>query len=242
WFGGQELANALVDVLLGDAEPGGRLPTTIPQRIEHTPAFGNFPTESSSIRYGEGQFIGYRWYQARYLPVRFPFGHGLSYTTTAIGPVRASADELVPGGRIRLEVEVENTGQRPGSEVVQVYVAPPGGGDRKPGGRLRPVKALKGFAKVRLAPGEKQTVTVELNERSFAYYDIADRDWPGIIGRLAGTDPDSSRGLHRDRDGWYVDAGTYEVQVGRSCEDICSTVMVTVRSSNGPLPDGAPIG
>ena len=96
WFSGQEHANALVDVLLGEADPGGRLPVTLPLRIEHTPAFGNFPGESSQVRYGEGLLVGYRWYEARQLPVRFPFGHGLSYTTFEIGAPRLSSS--APGG------------------------------------------------------------------------------------------------------------------------------------------------
>ena len=81
WFGGQEMGNALADVLFGDAEPGGRLPTTFPVRLEHNPSFGNFPGEFGEVRYGEGVLMGYRWYEARHLPTRFPFGHGLSYTT-----------------------------------------------------------------------------------------------------------------------------------------------------------------
>ena len=85
WFGGQEMANALADVLFGDAEPGGRLPTTFPVRLEHNPSYGNFPGEIGEVRYGEGVLVGYRWYEARHLPTRFPFGHGLSYTTFALG-------------------------------------------------------------------------------------------------------------------------------------------------------------
>ena len=101
WFAGQEYANGLVDVLLGEADPGGRLPTTLPLRIEHTPAFGNFPGESSEVRYGEGLLIGYRWYEARRLAVRFPFGHGLSYTTFAIGAPRLSSRRLGAGARLQ---------------------------------------------------------------------------------------------------------------------------------------------
>ena len=81
WFGGQEMAGALADVLLGDSDPGGRLPTTQPLRVEHNPSYGNFPGENGEVRYGEGVLMGYRWYDARALPVRFPFGHGLSYAT-----------------------------------------------------------------------------------------------------------------------------------------------------------------
>ena len=99
WFGGQELAHALVDVLMGDAEPGGRLPITLPVCLEHTPAFGNFPAESSAVHYGEGLLMGYRWYEARHLPVLFPFGHGLSYTQVNVartGQQRALGSRGVP--------------------------------------------------------------------------------------------------------------------------------------------------
>ena len=85
WFGGQEMANALADIVVGDAEPGGRLPTTLPVLLEHNPSFGNFPGENGEVRYGEGVLVGYRWYEARQLPTRFPFGHGLSYTSFAFG-------------------------------------------------------------------------------------------------------------------------------------------------------------
>jgi beta-glucosidase len=242
WFGGQELANALVDVLVGDAEPGGRLPVTIPERIEHAPAFGNFPGESSRVRYGEGQLVGYRWYQARHLPVRFPFGHGLSYTTVRLGPVKATTSKLAAGGTLRIDVAAENIGERAGSEVVQVYVAPPGGGNQAPGARMRPVKALKGFEKVHLVPGEKTTVSIELNERCFAYYDVADTDWPGNVSRLQVYDAEREGGAHRAQAGWYVDGGTYEVQVGRSCEDIFARLEIQVEGRTRPLPGTEPVG
>jgi beta-glucosidase len=242
WFGGQELANALVDVLVGDAEPGGRLPMTLPERVEHTPAFGAFPAESSIVRYGEGRLMGYSWYQARRLPVRFPFGFGLSYTTMRIGPARLSTTVVGPGGRVSVEVDVENTGPRAGSEVVQVYVAPPGGGNLVPGGRLRPIRSLKGFAKVRLGPGEKKTVKMELNERSFAYYDVADKAWPSLFPRLADRAPDSAHALHRTEAGWYVDGGTYFVEVARNCDDICQRLEIDVEGNSRPLPATAAVG
>jgi beta-glucosidase len=243
WFGGQELANALVDVLVGDAEPAGRLPVTLPQRIQHTPAFGRFPGEASQERYGEGILVGYRWYEARRLPVSFPFGHGLSFTTTRIGPVRVGQRRLGRGGRVTIEVDVENIGSRPGAEVVQLYVAPPDGGELVPGGRLRPVKQLKGFAKVRLAPGESTTVQLELTERSFAYWDVADTAWPELLERNEGRDRDASaHPLHRGEAGWYVDAGTYEIQVGRSSADISGRAEIEVEGSPEPLGPTPPPG
>ena len=91
WFGGQEMANAMADVLFGDADPGGRLPTTFPVRLEHNPSYGNFPGDNGQVRYGEGVLVGYRWYDTRRLPTAFPFGHGLSYTTFDLAEPRLSA-------------------------------------------------------------------------------------------------------------------------------------------------------
>ena len=239
WFGGQELANAIVEVLVGDSEPGGRLPTTLPMRLEHTPAFGNFPGESSRVCYGESLLVGYRWYEARRLPVRFPFGHGLSYTSFEIGAPSTSAPHLEPGDRLRIEVPVTNTGPRPGAEVVQLYVAPPEGGRSRPGGRFRPVKELRAFAKVRLDPGETATASLELNERSFAYYDIVDTDWPSLRTRMPGSvfhHGPVPTPLHRSEAGWYVDSGTYELHIGRSSADISHVVEVEVTGSDSPLP------
>jgi beta-glucosidase len=236
WFAGQEYANALVDVLFGEAEPAGRLPTTLPTCIEHTPAFGNFPGEISEVRYGEGLLMGYRWYEARKLAVRFPFGHGLSYTTFTIGVPRPSSPRLAPGERLQLEVEVTNTGGRQGAEVVQLYVGPPGGGYATPERRLRPVKELRAFAKVWLDPGESTTVHLELGERAFAYYDAADEAWAELAGRRANPAAhmhDSP--LHHRRAGWYVEGGTYQLHVGRSSADIAHTVAVEVVGAAEPL-------
>ncbi len=105
---------------------------TLPQRIQHTPAFGRFPGEASQVRYGEGILVGYRWYEARQLPVSFPFGHGLSFTTHAHRPGPRRPASASARGRVTIEVDVENIGSRPGAEVVQLYVAPPGGGELRP--------------------------------------------------------------------------------------------------------------
>ncbi|HZP29614.1 MAG TPA: glycoside hydrolase family 3 C-terminal domain-containing protein [Acidimicrobiia bacterium] len=185
WFGGQEMAHALVDVLTGAAEPAGRLPTTIPLRVEDNPSYGNFPGADGEVRYEEGLLVGYRWYDTRRVPVRFPFGHGLSYTSFALGqPVVTAA---ASGGPVHVSVPVTNTGARRGAEVVQCYVAPP------PARLPRPVKELKAFAKVWLDPGETGTVTLELDgERAFASWDPASAGWvvePGVyelhVGRSA---------------------------------------------------------
>lgn len=236
FFAGQELASGLVDVLLGEADPGGRLPTTLPLRVEHTPAFGCFPPESSHIRYAEGLLVGYRWYEARHLPVAFPFGHGLSYTSFEIGEPRLSSMALGSGERLRVTVPVRNTGARGGSEVVQLYVAPPGGGRLEPGGRLRAAKELRAFAKVHLAPGEAVEVTLELGERAFAYWDVADRDWRALQARHpVSVTHGRDASLHRERAGWYVDPGVYRLLVGRSSAEITHTVEVSVTGGAEPL-------
>lgn len=167
WFGGQEMGNALTDVLFGDAEPGGRLPTTFPVRLEHNPSYGNFPGEFGELRYGEGVLVGYRWYETRHLPTRFPFGHGLSYSTFTIDePAVTSTGDVVT-----LRVPVTNTGDRSGSEVVQCYVSPP------PGPVTRPPKELKAFGKVMLDAGETGTVELSLDSRAFAYWSPVDHGW-----------------------------------------------------------------
>ena len=215
WFGGQEMANALAAILTGDVDPGGRLPTTLPLRIEHNPAYGNFPGENSEIRYGESLLVGYRWYDSRRLPVRFPFGHGLSYTSFELGaPIAPST--FTPGGTLTVEVPVTNTGDRAGTEVVQVYVEPVSPQ------AMRPTKELRAFAKVALDPGESTTVRLELGDRAFAYWDPADPYWASTAEqRATGVVPVGGDGaLHRDTAGWYVDPGEYRIHVGRSAVDL----------------------
>jgi len=186
WLGGQEMAPALADVLFGDAEPAGRLPMSIPARLEDNPSFGNFPGEHGEVRYGEGLLMGYRWYDTRRILPRYPFGHGLSYSTFAIGEPVVRAPTFSPGDQLLIDVSVTNTGERRGSEVVQCYVVPLG--PRV----FRPRKELKVFAKVSLDPGEHRTVQLVLDDRSFAAWDPEQRDWridPGDyelhIGRSA---------------------------------------------------------
>jgi beta-glucosidase len=236
WFGGEELGEAIADVLLGDAEPGGRLPTTWPIELEHTPAFGNFPTETSEVRYGEGLLLGYRWYETRRLPVRFPFGHGCSYSSFTLGAPVLSSATLEPGGTLRVELAVTNTGKRAGSEVLQCYVAPPSRNGTVPGRRFRAEKELRAFAKARLAPGERETVTLVLNERAFAYYDPADEAWATLAPRLLPSHiAPGAAAAHRTRAGWYVDPGVYELHLGRSSAAIAHVVEVTVIGSDEPL-------
>ncbi len=188
WFPGEEGGNALVDILLGVVSPSGKLPVTFLKRWEDSPAFGNYPG-SGSVNYAEGVFVGYRHFDRNNLEVLFPFGHGLSYTTFAYSNLSAVPLETGSTMTVQVSVEVKNTGTRSGAEVIQFYVRPPASPVE------RPLKELKGFRKVTLAPGETATVEVMLDFRSFAYYDEGAKAWtvsPGTYQVLAGS---SSRDL-----------------------------------------------
>ena len=226
WFGGQEMAGGLAEVLLGDAEPAGRLPMTLPQRLEHNPSFGNFPGENGRVRYGEGVLVGYRWYEARHLPTRFPFGHGGSYTTFAVGEPALSARSstaasLAAGEPLVVTVPLTNTGDRRGAEVVQCYVAPIAPR------LLRPPKELAGFAKVRLDPGEAATVRIELDDRAFAYWDGGQPDRDAIAARATALPMQRPSGPARTA-GWQIDPGRYELHVGRSSAAIDHVLPVEI--------------
>ena len=215
WFGGQELGHAVVDVLTGAADPGGRLPTTYPVRLEDSPSFGNFPGEFGEVRYGEGVLMGYRGFEARRLPVRFPFGHGLSYTTFSIGtPTLLAAGSFTPGSSSVVEVDVTNTSDRPGSEVVQLYVEPPRSE------LVRPPRELRAFAKVHLGPGESTTVALELTDRAFACWDPGDPSWESLRPRAAVSPLIRADEERRTTGGWRIDPGTYVLRIGRSSADL----------------------
>ncbi len=224
WFGGQEMAAAVADVLMGETEPGGRLPVTFPVRVEDTPAFPTFPGERSELRYGEGLLVGYRWYEGRRIDVTFPFGHGLSYTTFVLGEPVLSAGSFAPGNDLVITVPVSNNGPRAGSEVVQCYVAPPSGG------LVRPAKELKAFAKIGLEPGETGTVALVLNDRAFACWDPGTRETTSLRARMPlGSMINKATGSDRPG-GWRIDPGPYVLNIGRSSADIAWRVPVTVVS------------
>ncbi len=171
WLGGQAIGGAIADVLLGRVNPSGKLAETFPVRYEDTPAYLNYPGELGTVRYGEGLFVGYRYYDAKGVRPLFPFGHGLSYTTFAYTKLALSRETMTDVDELEVSVSVRNTGERHGKEAVQVYV-------RDVESRLvRPVKELKAFGKVELAPGEERTITFTLRDRDFAYFDPAIHDW-----------------------------------------------------------------
>lgn len=176
WYPGQEGGNALADVLFGDVNPSGKLPTTHPYRLQDSPSYINFPGENGKVQYGEGIFVGYRYYDKKELPVRFPFGYGLSYTIFEYSDLKLDKDSYSPGDKIKVTLTVKNTGKRAGQEVVQVYL-------RDPEARLvRPEKELKAFTKVSLQPGESKTVTLSLTRQSLAYYDPSVPGWVAEAG------------------------------------------------------------
>ena len=171
WMMGQAGGAALADILFGVVNPCGKLAETFPRKLSDTPSHLNWPGGAGKVRYGEGLFIGYRYYDAKQLPVLFPFGHGLSYTTFAYSNARVSAETFRDVDGLTVTVDVTNTGQMAGKEIVQVYVH-----DRA-SGLMRPEKELKGFAKVALQPGETKSVAIKLDCRAFAYYHPAYKQW-----------------------------------------------------------------
>lgn len=200
WMMGQAGAGAIADVLFGRANPSGKLAETFPLKLADTPAFLNYPGENGKVRYGEGIFIGYRYYDTKGMPVQFPFGHGETYTTFAYSQHRVSASTFKDEDGLTVSVNVTNTGTVAGKEVVQVYVH-----DHK-SALVRPVKELKGFAKVELQPGETRTVTIQLDFRAFAYYHPGYRQW-------------------------VTEDGEFDILIGASSADIRCTETVTLQSS-----------
>ena len=210
WLSGQAAGGAAADLLIGAANPSGRLAETLPLRLEDNPSYLNFPGGHGLVRYGEGVFVGYRGYDARRLPVSYPFGHGLSYTSFDYTDLTAtltgnSEDDTLA---VTVTCTVTNTGQRPGKEVVQLYVTDPESSVR------RPPQELKGFAKTTtLAPGESQTVTFQVRSRDLSYWSVRQ---------------------HR----WVVEGGTFQLRVGASSRDLRLSTAIEPRGT--PTPSGRP--
>lgn len=168
---GQAGGLAVADVLFGRVNPSGKLAETFPLKLTDTPARINWPGEAGAVRYGEGLFIGYRYYDAKGMDVLFPFGYGLSYTTFEYSNARISTARFKDVDGITVSVDVTNTGNTAGKETVQFYV------HDKQAGLVRPEKELKGFAKVEVQPGETRTVSVDLDFRAFAFYHPEYQQW-----------------------------------------------------------------
>lgn len=215
WYPGQEAGNAIADVLFGDAEPGGRLPQTFPQRLSDNSAMTGdpktYPGHDGHVVYTEGLAVGYRHHDADGEKPLFPFGYGLSYTTFDWSGARTSSAEINLDG-VTVEVEVKNSGTRAGTELVQLYVKP------KSARLPRPVKELKAFAKLTIPAGQTGTAKLPVGIRDLAYFDPQAR-------------------------AWIAEAGDYELVIAANAEDIRATLPLRLAAewregvSAPPLPD-----
>ncbi|MET1175196.1 beta-glucosidase family protein [Paenibacillus amylolyticus] len=205
YLGGQAVGGAIADLLYGEVNPSGKLAETFPAKLSHNPSYLNFPGEGDRVDYREGIFVGYRYYDKKELEPLFPFGYGLSYTTFEYADLKVDRTELTDQDEVNVQVRVTNTGDRAGKEIVQLYVSD------VESTVIRPVRELKGFAKVALEPGESKVVSFTLNKRSFAYYNVDMKDW-------------------------HVETGEFEIQVGSSSRDIRVHTRVNVESTATFLP------
>ena len=201
YLGGQAVGQAEVDVLFGKANPCGKLAETIPYKLADNPSYLNFPGDGQTVEYNEGVFVGYRYYDTKEMPVRYPFGYGLSYTTFEYSDLQLSADKIKDTDTLKVTLKVKNTGDRAGKEIVQLYVAD------KTGAACRPVKELKNFVKVELQPQEEKTVEMELDKRSFAWYNTQIHDWYAASGEYEILAAASSRDI-RLKKTVYVESTT----------------------------------
>ena len=200
WMMGQAGGGAIADILFGKVNPSGRLAETFPQKLSDTPAFLHYPGDNGEVHYGEGMYIGYRYFDKKNVPVQFPFGFGCSYTTFTYSSPRLSTSNLKDTDSLIVSVDVTNSGTVAGKEIVQVYVSD------LVSKLARPIKELKGFAKVELKPGETKTASVSLDFRSFAYYHPGFRQW-------------------------ITEDGEFDILIGASAEDIRFTQRVTLKST-----------
>ena len=171
YLGGQAVGGAVCDILFGKVNPSAKLPESFPKRLEDNPSYLSYIGEGDMVEYREGIFVGYRYYDKKKMDVLFPFGYGLSYTTFAYSNLHLDKKEMKDTDTVTVSVDVTNTGDRTGKEIVQLYVAD------KESTVIRPEKELRDFAKVELAPGETKTVSFTLGKRAFAYYNTTIHDW-----------------------------------------------------------------
>ncbi|MCD8005736.1 MAG: glycoside hydrolase family 3 C-terminal domain-containing protein [Oscillospiraceae bacterium] len=199
YTGGQAVAKACANLLFGDAVPCGKLSETWALKLENNPTALSFPEKGTAI-YSEGVYVGYRYYDKKKLDVMYPFGYGLSYTNFEYSDLKLSASEISEYDTLEVSFKVKNTGSVAGKEICELYVKP-----TYPS-VSRPVRELKGFKKISLEPGEDKTVTMTLNKRSFAFYDVESHDW-------------------------QVDTTVYKILVGPSSRDLPLIASVKVNSS-----------
>ncbi|PVH80813.1 glycoside hydrolase family 3 protein [Cadophora sp. DSE1049] len=201
WYGGNETGNAIADVLFGNVNPSAKLPLTFPIRLQDNPAFLNYRTERGRTLYGEDVYVGYRWYEQLELPVLFPFGHGLSYTTFSYSDLKVSKTDT----DLKISVKVTNTGAIDGSEVVQVYVS------QKDPSIRRPHKELKGFSKVALGKGESKVVEIPIALKYAASFwdEIREKwivekdDYEVIVGKSSQDKESLKAGFTVEKTSWW---------------------------------------
>lgn len=189
YLGGENIGTAQINLLFGKANPCGKLAETFPLRLEDTPCYMYYPGNGRTCVYAEEIFVGYRWYDSRKMPVLFPFGHGLSYTSFEYSDLKVSKAAFKDSDGVEVSVTVKNTGSVAGKEIVQLYVSD------KTGVEIRPEKELKGFEKVELKAGESKTVTFKLDQRSFAYWNTDTKEWYAPSGTYIISAAASSRDI-----------------------------------------------
>jgi beta-glucosidase len=200
WLPGQAGAGAISDVLFGKVNPSGKIAETFPVKLEDSPAFINFPGEEGDVLYGERMFVGYRHYDKRKIEPLFPFGHGLSYTTFEYKDLQVSSENPTDSEGLKVSCIIKNTGNIKGKEIVQLYIS-------DPESRLqRPVKELKKFTKIELAPGESKIVEFDLESRDFSYFN----------SRL---------------EQWIAESGKYIIKIGASSDDIRFSKTINLNST-----------
>ena len=204
---GQAGGSAVCDVIFGDVNPSGKLAETYPLTLEDNSSYNYFPGTSVSVEYREGIYVGYKYYDTADKAVRFPFGHGLSYTTFEYSDIKVSADKIKDTDSVTVSFKIKNTGNVDGAEVAQLYVSD------VESTIYRPVKELKGFKKVFLKAGEEKEVSITLEKRAFAYYNVKLHDW-------------------------HVESGDFKILVGASSRDIRLDTTVFVESTvEAEIPD-----
>ena len=201
YLGGQAMGGAIADIIFGDKNPSGKLAETFPERLTQTPSYINFPGEADKVEYREGLFVGYKHYDKLELTPLFPFGHGLSYTSFEYSDLTIDKKELLDTDSLKVTVKVKNTGNKAGKEIVQLYIS-----DME-SSVIRPVKELKGFEKVSLAPGEEKLITFILSKRAFAYYNVNIKDW-------------------------HVESGEFQILIGKSSQNLVLAETVNITSTN----------
>ncbi len=200
YLGGEASGSAIVDILFGKQNPCGKLAETFPKKLSHNPSYLYYDGEKDDAVYGEGIFVGYRYYDKKDLEVLFPFGHGLSYTNFEYSNMKLDKDKIFEDETLKVTVDIKNTGDFPGKEIAQLYI-----GKKEKGFAIRPIMELKGFEKVFLDKGETKTITFLLNKRSFSYYNTKLNDF-------------------------HIESGDYIIYIGKSSRNIILKEEVYVES------------